>query len=90
MSETKTSQSQQIKDGWNKIVEEQLGRVSGFCDELAKLEAKRDEQLVQAVDEAARMTKESLAYFGALSAEWRKLSLEATRRATSWMTLGGA
>ena len=32
------------------------------------------------VDEAAKITKESIAYSSALAAEWRRLSLEAVKR----------
>ena len=36
------------------------------------------------VDEAAKLSKDTLTYVGQLGAEWRKLTLEVARRATSF------
>jgi ferritin-like metal-binding protein YciE len=49
-------------------------------DEAAKLETKGMEQATSAIDELGKMQKDSLAYLAQLTTEWRKLTLEATKR----------
>lgn len=80
MSEKTTSQAQQFKDTWTKMVDDHVARVTGAWDEAAKVEAKGLEQAASAIDELAKIQKETLDYFGNLTAEWRKLSLDATKR----------
>ena len=75
-----TSQLQQGMAVWKKMVEEQLQRFAAVQDEMAKAEQRHAEQVRAAIDEHARMMKESLAYAAQLSSEWRKLSLDAARR----------
>jgi len=89
MSETKTSQVQNAQGVWKKMVDDQVAKTVALHDELAKLEAQRSEQAAQAIEEMGRMARESLSYMGQLSAEWRKLSLEATKRAADMMSFGG-
>jgi hypothetical protein len=86
MSEKAASQAQQIKDTWTKMVDDHVVRVTAAWDEVAKLEGKGLEQAQSAVAELATMQKETLAYFGQLSAEWRKLGLEATKRTADFFT----
>ncbi|HUB05661.1 MAG TPA: hypothetical protein VMB50_01600 [Myxococcales bacterium] len=79
-----SSQSQQAAvgaafDGWRKVAEDQLGRFGSMLEEVAKVEAASLEQAQTAVRELSRMTQESLAYAARLSAEWRKMALEAAR-----------
>jgi len=51
------------------------------------MEAKALEQTKTAIEESARLSRESLAYQSQLAAEWRKASLEAARRtAQMWTT----
>lgn len=78
-------QAQQNLDSWKKMVDEQMARVTSIYDELSKVEGKQIDQLRSGIDEAAKMMKESLAYATQLTAEWRRLSLEATRRAADFM-----
>lgn len=61
-------------------IESQLKRVEAFYAQLAELEAKAIEQQTKAIEETLRLSREGLAYGATLSAEWRKASLEATRR----------
>lgn len=86
MSEKTTSQAQQFKDTWTKMVDDHVVRITGAWDEAAKMEAKGLEQAVSAVDELAKIQKETLNYFGNLTAEWRKLSLDATKRTADFFT----
>lgn len=80
--ETMTSQMQQGMAAWKKLFDEQLQRFATVQEEMAKAEVRHAEQVRAAIDEQARMMKESLAYAAQLSAEWRRLSLEAVRRTT--------
>ena len=57
-----------------------------MCEELNKLENKGIDQLRTAIDEATRMMKSSIEYQTQISNEWRKLALEATRRAAELLT----
>lgn len=82
MSEKTVSQVQHGSDGWRKLWEEQVGRVTAAQEQAAKLEAQWMDNLQASVDQAATMAKQTLSYATQLSAEWRKLSAEAARRAT--------
>ena len=85
MAETSkvASQVQQFTGEWNKIVTEQVTRVEAGLTELAKLESKALAQAATGFEEAGRIAKESMAFAEKASGEWRKLFLEATKRAAS-------
>ena len=82
MSETNVSQSHNPQDAVRKMVDEQLARMAAGYEEAAKMEAKFLEGARTAIEESARMFKDSLAYATQLSAEWRKVSLDAAKRAS--------
>jgi len=89
MAETvKNSQVQQFAGEWNKMVAEQVSRVEAGLTELAKLEAKTMAQAVTGFEEAGRIAKESAALAEKASSEWRKLFLDATRRAAAIIAPG--
>lgn len=71
MAEKTTSQAQHGSEMFQNLV-----------DEMAKLEEKGMAQARAGIDEAAKLWKESLGYAAQLNAEWRRLSLEAVRRAS--------
>jgi hypothetical protein len=87
MADTFTSQVQNVQAFWSKAVEETLNRTNAVYGEFAKVDAKTTEQAGLMVDEAAKMTKESIAYSSALAAEWRRLSLEAVKRTADMFTV---
>lgn len=80
MSETKFAEPQYWMSFWTKAAEAQLASVAVVAGEVAKLEGKSLENAHTAVDEMAKMGKESLAYTAQLSAEWRKLWLDAAKK----------
>ena len=80
MAETVSSQTQQIKDGFKKAIEDHAARVESVFGEMAKLEEKGLEQACASIDEATRLTKVGLAYTSELAAQWRKLMVDAARR----------
>lgn len=69
-------------DVWRKMTDDSIARMSAFYAEIDKVEAKNLERAEQAMHEAAKLTKDTLAYGAQLGAEWRKLSLEAIQRAS--------
>ena len=80
MAETVSSQTQQIKDGVKKAIEDHAARVESVFGEMAKLEEKSLETACASIDEATRLTKVGLAYASELAAQWRKLMIDAARR----------
>lgn len=73
-------------ESWKKMLTEQGERMAAMYDEMGRLEAKGLEQARTAIDEATRLMKSALDYQSQLSAEWRRLALEATRRAAETLT----
>ncbi len=65
-------------------------RVQQMFEELAKAEGKGFEQARTAIDEWSRLMKETLAYGEKLAGEWRRLAVEATRRAADFTTAKAA
>jgi hypothetical protein len=66
-------------------MEAHLARVEAFYAQLAAAESKAMEQSKTALDESARLSRETLAYSTTLATEWRRASLEATRTAMKMM-----
>jgi hypothetical protein len=77
-----TSQVQQVVGLWQKSWSDHVARVASLYEEVGKVEAKQVEQVTTAVDEMAKLTRETMSYAAQLAAEWRRLSLDATRRST--------
>lgn len=69
-------------DVWRKMTDDSIARMTAFYAEIDKVEAKNLERAEQAMHEAAKLTKETLAYGAQLGAEWRKLSLETLQKAS--------
>ena len=67
-------------------MESHLARVEAFYAQLATMESKAMEQSKTAIDETARLSRETLAYSNTLATEWRRASLEATRNAMKMMS----
>ncbi len=80
MAQAKTSQAQQMSNDWQSMMDQQVERINAFYTDLGEVESKSAEQASKNIDEMARLTKASLDYALQLSAEWRRVSLEATRR----------
>ena len=86
MSETKPSRMQQIKDALKKVAGDQAGRLEQLYAQAAKYEGQAVAQVTATVDEVARLSKDTFSYYGQLSAEWRKLTLEAAKKTTERFT----
>jgi len=79
-------QSQQFLDLWAKATQEQIARMDQMSEQLHKMQGQAVERTREAIDETARLMKESLAYSTQLSTEWRKISLDATKKAADLYT----
>ena len=88
MSNTSSSQVQQnpFTQAVTEGIEAHLARVEAFYAQLADVETKALEQSKTALEESARLSRESFAYGSTLAAEWRRVSLEATRNALRMMS----
>jgi len=88
MTEQVHSHGQQIADFWGKAIADQMHRIESFYAEVAKLETKGTEQALANLDEMNRLTRETIAYAGQISAAWGIASLDATRRAFEIVSQG--
>ena len=83
--EKTTTDSHPVSAFWKGVFDEQAARMASFWDQVGKLETEAASHARTAVDEAARMTKETIAYTTQLHAEWRKMATEAARRSAEAM-----
>ena len=67
---------------WQKMTAESIQRATAFYGEVDKLEAKGIERTTVAIDEVSVNFKETLAYGAQLSADWRKLTIDAITQAS--------
>jgi hypothetical protein len=89
MSESKPSQVREIQSAWKKAVDDQIGRVEMAYAEMGRLQDQALTHNRQAIDEMAKLGRDSVDYFVQLSSEWRKLTLEAARKTAELVTLQG-
>ena len=57
-----------------------MARIQAFYEQLANYETEGAEKAQVAVDEMARLTKEAIDHTARMTAEWRKLSMEAIQK----------
>ena len=79
-------QSQQFLDLWVKSTQEQIARMDQMAEQLHKVQAQGVERTREAIDESARLMKETLNYSVQLQTEWRKITLDATKKAADIVT----
>ncbi len=89
MSESKSSQVRDGQQFWKKMVDEHVARVELACAEITRMQEQALAQNQKALDDMARLGKDSADYLGQLSASFCKLTLEATRKAAELVTLQG-
>jgi hypothetical protein len=75
------TQSQQFVDAWNQLSAEHVARMEAMTAQYEEMRRLSIARMTEAVDESARLFKESIAYATTLSDEWRKIALEATKKA---------
>lgn len=86
MFQTPFVQSQQFMDAWIKMTQEQLARMEQMQESVQKLQGQAMERTREAIDESARLMKETLNYTTQLSEEWRKVTTDAVKKATESFT----
>lgn len=79
----------QVQQFFSKVIGDQGTRVESMMNEYARVEQKGAEQAKQAMDEWMKIATASMSYGMELSEQWRKLSMEATRRAFDLVTPKG-
>lgn len=67
---------------FTKMAEDSSSRASAFFAEIEKQDAARVERTSSAIDEVARLQKETLAYTAKMGAEMRKISVDAFKSMT--------
>ncbi len=68
---------------WQKMADDSIARTTAFYAEVEKAGTKQIGQAESAIDEIAKIQKETLAYGAKLTAEFRKYSIEAFQNAAS-------
>jgi hypothetical protein len=90
MSESKTSQVRETaRAAWKKMVDDGIARAELAYAEVGRLQDQALAQNRQAIDDMAKLSRDSVEYYGQLAAEWRKLTLEATRNAAQLFNVQG-
>jgi hypothetical protein len=82
-TETRTAAAQ---NPFLRMADTQLTQLNAFYDEVAKMQTANLEQTKTAMDETARLSKETLGYFAALGAESRRMTLDAYKRSLGLFT----
>jgi uncharacterized SAM-binding protein YcdF (DUF218 family) len=80
MAEIK-AQVEQATNAFEKVIAEQTTRFEGAVAELTKLQTKGIAQAQTFFEDAARHTREQVAFVEQLGAEWRKLVLASVKSA---------
>ncbi len=85
MADTKNTAAS-FMDQWKQNMSQQMERFESFQQDMVNMEATQHEQATKNFQEMSRLMQESFQYTQQLGNEWRKLTLESTRRAASMMT----
>jgi hypothetical protein len=67
-------------EAWGKLAQDGMQRVQSFYDELATFEAASYERAKAAGTQWAELVTDTVSYMAQMTAEWRTITLEATRR----------
>lgn len=71
---------------WKTMLQQQNERFEQAIGELERLEKERHERAMHAIDDVTRLVKSSIDYQSKLNAQWRELSVEATRKGLEMMS----
>jgi hypothetical protein len=89
MSESKSSQVRETEHAWKKMVDDQVARAEQVYAEVARVQEQALARNRQAIDDMAKLGRDSVDYVGQLSASFCKLTLEATKKAAELVTFQG-
>ena len=73
------SHTQQMTDRWAETARGQLDKLDGWAEDLTRVRAESLTRAETAIDEAAKVAKETLVRANEVPAEWRKLWVETVR-----------
>ena len=73
-------------EAWQKLIDGQLARLESMMQEAATYEKPAVEQATAAIDELAKLMKDSVDYSCRLSAAWRRETLAAMKRSGELFT----
>ena len=76
------TQPQQFFDAWARAAREQLERMEQLQTEMQKAQGQGVEHAQRAIDESAKLMKESLSYGLELSTAWQKLAIDMAKQST--------
>ena len=68
-------------EAFTQIMNDQISRTQNIMEELAVYEGVAMQRARTAVNDLAKLASDSIGYMAQLSAEWRKMALDAGRRA---------
>jgi hypothetical protein len=68
-------------DVFKKATDESLNRIAQMLDDATKMQAKFFEASTASIEESSELAKTSVKYVTELSNEWRRISLESTKKA---------
>ncbi|MFL5321431.1 MAG: hypothetical protein ACJ790_17350 [Myxococcaceae bacterium] len=71
---------------YQKFMNEQVTRMHQMFEEFSKMQLQATAQATKAIDDGARLMKDSINYAQQLSEELRKLSLESSKKAADFFT----
>lgn len=79
-------QSQKLWSVWMQLGKDGAGRLERLAEQQREVEAQATGRARDAIEESARLAKESLDYVTTLTAEWRKLSSDFVAQHTAEKT----
>jgi hypothetical protein len=68
-------------EAFQQMMRDQIARTQGLMEELSVYESVAMQRARTAVNDLAKLASDSIGYAAQLSAEWRKMALDAGRRA---------
>lgn len=86
MDKTTSSQPHNPTTDYQKYVNDSLTRMGQVFEEVAKLQTQAAQQATRAIDDTARLMKDSINYSQQLAEEFRKLSVENGKKAAELFT----
>ncbi len=78
--------TQQFAENWKKMAGEPMKQFEEVIANINTMQEQSVERASDAIDGSAKLVKDSLRYSQELTQQWRKLSLDASKRAAEMMT----
>jgi hypothetical protein len=88
VSQAQQTAQQTVQAGmndWRRLMDEQVERMAGLCQEAGRWEKQSTEQMLSAWDDLTRLGRATLEYQARLAEQGRSLVIEAMRQQASFM-----